>query len=220
MPLGRAPAQDDHPRRRGHRPRHRVHLASATVCHTSRSSSWRSSPATAQIVMAAATTSTPTVPTGSRTPTGRLGYAVRLTIELEPVQPYVRLRHLPSTTPTLLRAVGRICAERGHDGEHGRLRRRGRVRPGRGLPTAGRWTDDVRPVPRSDYTGQQIYYRSLRNAPRTTSPPRLPVALGHRLVLVLARIRRAEPAVRRVWPRSFGAATSTGRSSASTAATA
>ena len=53
------------------------------------------------------------------------------------------------------------------------------------------------PGPVSDYTGQQIYYRSIQHArrreARPADHPRLPVALGHRLVLVLAGIRRAEP---------------------------
>ena len=51
--------------------------------------------------------------------------------------------------------------------------------------------------PVSDYTGQDIYYRSIQHADgreaRPADHPRLPVALGHRLVLVLAGVRRAEP---------------------------
>ena len=60
----------------------------------------------------------------------------------------------------------------------------------------------------SDYTGQGIYYRSVQEQARVRLPvdPRLPVALGHRLVLVLAGARRAAPAVRRSgrarWRRS------------------
>ena len=57
------------------------------------------------------------------------------------------------------------------------------------------------PGPVSDYTGQDIYYRSIqhdvrqrRRQRRPADDPRLPVALGHRLVLVLTRVRRAEPA--------------------------
>ena len=53
------------------------------------------------------------------------------------------------------------------------------------------------PGPVSDYTGQDIYYRSIqhdrRRQGRPADHPRLPVALGHRLVLVLAGVRRAEP---------------------------
>ncbi len=53
------------------------------------------------------------------------------------------------------------------------------------------------PGPVSDYTGQDIYYRSIQHAhgekhDRLTDS-RLPVAVGHRLVLVFTGFRRAEP---------------------------
>ncbi len=46
----------------------------------------------------------------------------------------------------------------------------------------------------SDYTGSQVFYQSLRGAREDfLTDPRLPVALGHRLVLVLPAVRGAEP---------------------------
>ena len=60
----------------------------------------------------------------------------------------------------------------------------------------GRRSDE--PGPTSDYTGRDIYYRSIQHddpAPRRDrlTHPRLPVALGHRLVLVLPGVRCPEP---------------------------
>ena len=47
----------------------------------------------------------------------------------------------------------------------------------------------------SDYTGQQIYYHSIQQPERGLPHDQgLPVAVGHRLVLVLARVRRAAAA--------------------------
>ena len=49
-----------------------------------------------------------------------------------------------------------------HDGEPVRLRRRGRVQPVEAYLTLGRNSDAA--VKTSDYTGQQIYYRSIQRA--------------------------------------------------------
>ena len=74
-------------------------------------------------------------------------------------------------------------------------------------------TDEPGPV--SDYTGQDIYYRSIQHdhgiiADRLTIA-RLPVAVGHRLVLVLGR--RSAPSTHgygAAGPGATGAAASTG----------
>src|SRR3954463_272808 len=49
---------------------------------------------------------------------GTLGYALRLTIELEPVRPFVRLRHLPFRDGAgCFEAMADICADKTYDGE-------------------------------------------------------------------------------------------------------
>src|SRR5699024_11486865 len=49
---------------------------------------------------------------------GTLGYSLRLRIELEPVSPYVHLRHLRfDSGPQAMEALERICADAGHDGQ-------------------------------------------------------------------------------------------------------
>ena len=66
--------------------------------------------------------------------------------------------------------------------------------------TLGDFADAAPPV--SDYTGMGIYYRSLQQ--RETdhlTVARLPVALGHRLVLVLAAFGVQNPRVRRLVPK-------------------
>ena len=92
---------------------------------------------------------------------GTLGYALSLTIELEPVRPYVHLRHLPfGSAQECMRAVGQIAADGAVNGAsadfvdgiafgHDEL-----------YLTVGTFSD-VAPW-RSDYTGQQVYYQSVR----------------------------------------------------------
>src|SRR6266545_5153922 len=49
---------------------------------------------------------------------GTLGYALRLTIELEPVRPYIRVRHLPFPNPdAYFAAVAEVAATRSWNGE-------------------------------------------------------------------------------------------------------
>src|SRR3954464_6883040 len=49
---------------------------------------------------------------------GTLGYALRLTIELEPVRPFVRLRHLPfADARSCFTTMAEICEHRSHGGE-------------------------------------------------------------------------------------------------------
>ena len=49
---------------------------------------------------------------------GTLGYSLRLRIDLEPVQPYVRVRHLRfDSAEECLATMATICAERRHEGE-------------------------------------------------------------------------------------------------------
>ncbi|HNI69964.1 MAG TPA: FAD-binding oxidoreductase [Marmoricola sp.] len=92
---------------------------------------------------------------------GSLGYATRLQIELEPIAPRVRLRHLRFTDlDRLARAVADICDSRTWagirvDGLDGVM-----FQPGEAYLSLATWTDEPGVV--SDYTGSQIYYRSLQ----------------------------------------------------------
>ena len=91
---------------------------------------------------------------------GTLGYSLRLRIELEPVSAYVHLRHVRfDDSGKAMDALARICDDRSYDGEpvdfvdgvafsHDEL-----------YLTVARFTDSAPWV--SDYTGQEIYYRSI-----------------------------------------------------------
>ncbi|WP_306367358.1 FAD-binding oxidoreductase [Nocardiopsis sp. CC223A] len=93
---------------------------------------------------------------------GTLGYSLRLRIELEPVSPYVHLRHLRfHDAAEAMDALARICADHSHDGRpvdfvDGVAFSRDEL-----YLTVARFTD--RAPWASDYTGQEIYYRSIRD---------------------------------------------------------
>ncbi|MGH3507340.1 MAG: FAD-binding oxidoreductase [Nocardioidaceae bacterium] len=101
---------------------------------------------------------------------GSLGYAVRLRIELEPVQRYVALRHVRfDDLDSAMAAVTSISRERAWEEEPVDFLDGVVFRPDETYLTLGRWTETLsgtglmRP---SDYTGQDIYYRSLRERER------------------------------------------------------
>jgi FAD/FMN-containing dehydrogenase len=92
---------------------------------------------------------------------GTLGYALRLRIALEPVLPYVHLRHLRFTgADDCLAAMAEISAAGAHDGAQvdfldGVVFDRDEL-----YLTVGTFTATAPRV--SDYTGMGIYYRSIR----------------------------------------------------------
>jgi FAD/FMN-containing dehydrogenase len=93
---------------------------------------------------------------------GTLGYALRLRIELEPVNPYVHLRHLPCRDGAECAAlIAEICAAGEHAGERVDFLDGTWFSPTEMYLTVGSFADTA---PRtSDYTGQQIYYRSIQH---------------------------------------------------------
>jgi FAD/FMN-containing dehydrogenase len=92
---------------------------------------------------------------------GTLGYALRLTIELEPVKPYVWLRHVRfDDARDCAAALADICSAHSYDGApvhflDGTVFERGEL-----YLTLGAFVDEAPYV--SDYTGQRIFYRSIR----------------------------------------------------------
>jgi len=101
---------------------------------------------------------------------GSLGYAVRLKIELDPVRPYVGLRHVRfADVVALSTAVTEICHERAWQGEAVDFLDGVWFGPGDLWLTLGRWVDrpdEAGQARASDYTGQKIYYRSIRERTR------------------------------------------------------
>ena len=93
---------------------------------------------------------------------GTLGYSVRLKIELEEVQPYVSLRHIRfHDLPTLQTTMNAIVEERSYEGERVDYLDGVVFTADEAYLTVGRQTDEAGPV--SDYTGMDIYYRSIQH---------------------------------------------------------
>jgi FAD/FMN-containing dehydrogenase len=122
-----------------------------------------------QVVTADAGSRQPDLFRGFPNSYGTLGYATRLRIELEPVGRVVTVRHVRfADLDELVEALGAVVAQGTFDGE------RVDYVDGVVFSTAecylvlGRRSDE--PGPTSDYTGREIYYRSIQHD--TPSPRR------------------------------------------------
>jgi FAD/FMN-containing dehydrogenase len=95
---------------------------------------------------------------------GSLGYATRLRISLEEVPGFVSLRHVRLDDAGLLaKTIAATCETGEHDGVRVDAIDGVAFEPGEYYLTLATWGDEA--VPRqqpSDYTGQQIYYRSIQ----------------------------------------------------------
>ena len=152
---------------------------------------------------------------------GTLGYSLALTIELMPVKPYVHLRHFAFNDPkSCMDAIAEIAAAGELPRAQGGLRRRHRVQQQRAVP-------ERRRLQRQGALAQRLHRPAgllQVDADQSRGLPHdqgLHLALGHRLVLVLPPVRRAEqqapPASGRA---STAARTSTASWSRSTRSTA
>lgn len=101
---------------------------------------------------------------------GSLGYATRVRVELEPVSPYVALHHVRFTNlDRLTLAIASISSTGGWEGEAVDFVDGVVFSADESYLTLGRWIDDISAsglLTPSDYSGQQIYYRSLRERTR------------------------------------------------------
>jgi len=98
---------------------------------------------------------------------GSLGYATRLRIELEPVPARVGLRHVRFADFGLMaKAIEEIVETREWHGERVDGLDGTAFQPGEAYLTLARWLDEVGDrddrAPTSDYTGMEIYYRSIQ----------------------------------------------------------
>ncbi len=136
---------------------------------------------------------------------GSLGYALRLTIELEPASPFVRLRHVPfAQAEALADAIGEVVADRAWNGVRvdfvdGTVFGRDEQ-----YLTLGTYADaPAHGEAPSDYTGMEIYYRSIQRRHDD-------ILTAHDFVwrwdtdwFWCSRAFGAQhPAVRRWWPKS------------------
>ncbi len=134
---------------------------------------------------------------------GTLGYSLRLVIELQPVLPYVRLRHLRfATADECLAAMTTICGEGRHEGSpvdfvDGTVFSRDEQ-----YITVGTFVDSAPAV--SDYTGMQVYYRSLQRRAEDFLTVRDYLWRWDTDWFWCSRAFGVQrPAVRRLWPRRY-----------------
>ncbi|WP_245750041.1 FAD-binding oxidoreductase [Nocardioides terrae] len=94
---------------------------------------------------------------------GSLGYATRLRIRLEKVPSFVSLRHVRFDDADLLaKTIGEITAAGEYDGTRVDGLDGVAFAPGEYYLTLATWTDRTGGTTPSDYTGQQVYYRSIQ----------------------------------------------------------
>ncbi|WP_159844824.1 FAD-binding oxidoreductase [Nocardia sp. CY41] len=105
---------------------------------------------------------------------GTLGYTVRLKIQLEEVQPYVALRHVRfRDVRELETTLAAIVTDRAYQGETVDYLDGVVFSAEESYLTLGRRTDEPGPV--SDYTGMDVYYRSLQHEGATPKRDRLTI---------------------------------------------
>ncbi len=134
---------------------------------------------------------------------GSLGYATRLKIELEAVPQRVSLRHLRfEDGQSLTEALTRIVADGEHDGVRVDAIDGVAFAPDELYLTLAEWTDRAGRV--SDYTGQDIYYRSLQQ--RSTDLLTMHDYLWRwdtDWFWCSGAFGVQNPSVRRLWPRRY-----------------
>jgi FAD/FMN-containing dehydrogenase len=126
-----------------------------------------------------------------------LGYALRLEIELQPVAPYVRLEHQRVPTGKLVEAVREACSGPA-DFVDGVVFTRDEQ-----YLTLAYFSDDPGPGV-SDYTGQQVFYKSVRE--RTVDHLTIHDYLWRwdtDWFWCSAALGAQHPLVRRVWPGRY-----------------
>ena len=135
---------------------------------------------------------------------GTLGYSVRLKIELEPVHPFVTMRHLRfHSLPDLVATMDDIVASRQYQGVGVHYLDGVIFSASEGYLCLG--TQTAEPGPVSDYTGRDIYYRSIQHA-EGVSTDRLTIAdylwrWDTDWFWCSRAFGAQHPAVRRLWPR-------------------
>ena len=133
---------------------------------------------------------------------GTLGYATRLRIELNRISPYVALRHVRLGLDDLAPAIDEIVASSTYDGEPVHFVDGVAFSPSEAYLTLGRTSDAA--IPTSDYTGRQIYYRSIQQRPTD-------FLTAHDYLWrwdtdwfwCSAAFGAQQPLVRRLWPRRW-----------------
>ncbi|MFI5909542.1 FAD-binding oxidoreductase [Dactylosporangium sp. NPDC051541] len=137
---------------------------------------------------------------------GSLGYATRLRIELMPIAAEVRTTNVRfDRIDDLLELVGTVMDTGEHQGRHVDVMDGVVFRPGESYLVLGTFSDEAAAAgPTSDYTGQDIYYRSLRaKATDRLSAYDYLWRWDTDWFWCSSAFGAQVPAVRRVWPRQY-----------------
>jgi FAD/FMN-containing dehydrogenase len=132
---------------------------------------------------------------------GTLGYALRLEIETQPVARYVRMEHVRVDTADLAKVITEVCDLAGDppDFVDGTVFSRDHQ-----YLTLGRFTDDPGRAGASDYTGQDIFYRSIdERAEDVLSVEDYIWRWDTDWFWCSRALGVQNPAVRRLWPRRW-----------------
>ncbi|MCW2855053.1 MAG: linked oxidase domain protein [Marmoricola sp.] len=139
---------------------------------------------------------------------GSLGYATRLRIRLEPVPAFVALRHVRfHETDKLSTAIAEIAETGTWQGERVDGMDGVAFEPGEYYLTLARWTDErgaTSDTGPSDYTGQDIYFRSIqqRESDRLTMHDYL-WRWDTDWFWCSGAFGAQDPRIRRLWPRRW-----------------
>jgi FAD/FMN-containing dehydrogenase len=138
---------------------------------------------------------------------GTLGYSTRLKIELEAVQPYVALRHVRFHDLGELETVmAQIIADREYAGERVDYLDGVVFTADESYLVLGRQTDEPGPV--SDYTGMDVYYRSIQHDRAEPKRDRLTIhdylwRWDTDWFWCSRAFGTQNPSVRRFWPKQY-----------------
>ncbi len=134
---------------------------------------------------------------------GSLGYATRLRIELEPIPPFVALTHVRmASLDDLTQTVADVLADRAYAGTPVDYVDGVAFSPAEAYLTLGRGADEVSTT--SDYTGADIYYRSIAERPADVLTSRDYLWRWDTDWFWCSRVFGAQhPLVRRLWPARY-----------------
>lgn len=134
---------------------------------------------------------------------GTLGYALRLEVEIERTEPYVRLRHIRfSTAEECAAAIEEICRDREFEGHRVDFIDGTVFAADEQYLTVGTYVAEAPAT--SDYTGQGIYYRSLRDHQTDHLTTRDYLWRWDTDWFWCSRAFGVQhPAIRKVWPRRY-----------------
>jgi FAD/FMN-containing dehydrogenase len=134
---------------------------------------------------------------------GTLGYSLRLRIELERVQPYVRLRHVPfGSAGECAAAIAEICESHSFGGHPVHFVDGTVFAADRSFVTLGEFVDSAPYL--SDYTGQQVFYRSVGDRAEDFITIRDYLWRWDTDWFWCSRVFGVQhPVIRRLWPRRY-----------------